>query len=60
METLYSENFDHKVNLVNIFFFYDIIRFLLQMRIVLKVLNRGTGIAIRIVSSIGHIVSALH
>jgi hypothetical protein len=29
------------------------------MRIVLKVLNRGTGIAIRIVSSIGRIVSAL-
>jgi hypothetical protein len=30
------------------------------MRIVLKVLNHGTGIAIRIVSSIGHIVSALY
>jgi hypothetical protein len=29
------------------------------MRIVLKVLNRGTGIAIRIVSSIGRIVSTL-
>jgi hypothetical protein len=29
------------------------------MRMVLKVLNRGTGIAIRIISSIGRIVSAL-
>jgi hypothetical protein len=32
------------------YFFFDvIIRFLLQMRIVLKVLNRGTCIAIRII-----------